>query len=98
MRKLGSNCSGVVLKGSKSKPEHAEFRVEFPGGQVCINRCSDGEYWVLLSLTDAETGESCGSVSDARVDIRKAGSTEGSVGDLSHPDLISFGCRVRRAE
>lgn len=42
----GDNAAGVRLLGDPRKPEHAEFNVALPGGEVGIVRASDGACWV----------------------------------------------------
>lgn len=48
---MGDNVQGVRLFCDPSKPEHAEFRVVFPGGSISVVRRSDGtSYWAHVDI------------------------------------------------
>lgn len=72
----------VVIKifGDKhTKPEPEHHRMEFPGGAICIDRTTDGDYWVHImvntnDMTNREpdfthVGSKLGRVVGTRIDF-----------------------------
>ena len=42
-------------KTKKLEPEH--HRIEFPGGHICVDRTTDGEYWAHIRINTDETND-----------------------------------------
>lgn len=98
----GDNAAGVRLLGDPRKPEHAEFNVAFPGGEVNIARASDGAYWVHVYTSRPGTpgyspeADPAGRIVDARMDILGRHTGDVNVGDFNDPDLYHLAVRVTR--
>ena len=97
----------VVLSGDKRKPEPDSFRVEFPGGKVDIERCTDGSYWVHVLANEREktiyregpdSGTIYGRFSEARMHMNGKNTSEANLGDFENPGLYDVALRIVRAE
>ena len=102
VKALGDNVQGVVLEGNPRKPEHAEFRVMFPGGSVSVCRCTDGSYWAHVAVDHPEhpmfvPGEDePARLVDARLDIVGRHTSEVNIGEFADPNLYHLAVRVER--
>lgn len=100
---LGDNVLGVKLHGDKRRPEPDSFRVEFPGGLVDLERCTDGSYWVHVLCNQPEKtiereGPASGAIysrfSEARMHMTTKHSAEADLGDFENPGLYDVALRV----
>ncbi len=97
---MGDSVQGVRLEGNRAKPEHDEFRVRFPGGDVSVTRCTDGSYWVHVRADHkdhpAQTpGEFIPShIKEARLDILGRHTSEVDIGEFADPNLYHLAVRV----
>jgi len=96
---FGDAALGVTLLGNPKKPEPDHFRVNFPGGDVDIARCTDGSYWVHVAVNrrgngghDPERAE--GQIKDARLDIIGKCAADCDAGDFGHEGLYHLAVRV----
>lgn len=102
IQQMGDAVQGVVLKGDPKQPEHAEFRVVFPGGSVSVDRCTDGSYWAHVTVDHAHHPALCpgefepAHIIDARLDILGQNVAETNVGDFENPELYHVAFRVVR--
>lgn len=98
--KLGDNCHGVELHGDRTRPEHAEFRVSFPGGDVNVVRTTDGNYWIHVRVNRPTDGPQrvMGKMIDARLDIIGRHSDDVDRGDFADPNLHHLAVRIARDE
>lgn len=98
----GTNAVGVRLLGDSKRPEHAEFNVAFPGGEVSIVRTTDGDYWAHVHVSRPGVGgydpdeDQRGRIVDARLDILGRHTSDVNVGDFNDPDLYHLAVRVAR--
>lgn len=97
---LGSAVLGVRLEGNPRKPEPDEFRVNFPGGDVSVVRCSDGTYWAHVRVDHENHGMFTTGVDkphrivDARLDINGIHAADVNVGDFKNPELYHLAVRI----
>ena len=106
IQNYGTNAMGVSLEGDPRKPEPESFRVEFPGGQVDIERCTDGSYWVhviahtkerTIDREGPDSGTVYGCMSDARLHIEGRNTSEVNFGDFAAPGVYDVAVKVVRA-
>lgn len=80
-------------------------RVEFPGGVVDLERCTDGSYWVHVlcnqkeHLMDregqqSEHGKQFSRFSEARLHMTNKHTAEADLGDFENPGLYDVALRV----
>lgn len=103
IEQLGTNAQGVTLQGDPRRPEPDSFRVSFPGGEVDIERCTDGSYWVHVIANEREktidregpnSGTVYGRFSEARMHLTDKHSAEADLGDFGNPGLYDVALRV----
>ena len=92
---------------AKKRPEHAEIRLAFPGGEVSLTRASDADpargYWVHVHVTRPQDGmiipgeTLLGRISDARLDQHGKSASDVNLGDFESPDLYHLAVRVAAA-
>lgn len=98
IQRRGDNALGVDLEGDPRKPEPIHFRVSFPGGDVDVVRCDNGDYWVHVHVerpgrtSDAEGPYA--KLADARLDIEGRHTSDVNVGDFADPNLYHLAVRV----
>lgn len=86
----------------KRTPEPETIRVYFPGGEVELTRCSDGDYWVHVKRTEAEEAKwnddaEEGAFKGARLDQRSKSASDSDLGDFEAPDLYHVAVRIGKA-
>ena len=90
----------IYMQGDKKKQlEPPEVILHFPGGQVVVTRCTNGEYWVHLELKDLDENTNkkfVGQIVDARIDCDGLGTTKADLGSLERDDLNHLAIRVRK--
>ncbi len=105
IEQLGDSVQGVRLLGDPRKPEHESFRLEFPGGVVDLQRCTDGSYWVHVLCNQRELvidreGPDSGAIysrfSEARLHSTNKHTSEADLGDFENPGLYDVALRVVR--
>lgn len=104
IKPFGDNVLGVEIEGNPRKPEPVSFRVSFPGGEVNIERCSDGSYWVhtLIKQRDVtidREGPDSGpfaKATAARLHIWGKNTSDVNFGDFEHPGLYDVAVKVER--
>lgn len=105
IRPFGDNVLGVELEGNPRKPEPVSFRVKFPGGEVDIERCENGSYWVHTLINEPQTTvdrygpgevEDLARVSEARLHISGKHTSEVDFGDFENPGLYDVALHVER--
>lgn len=103
IKPFGDNVLGVKLEGNPRKPEPDSFRVEFPGGEVDIERCTDGSYWVhVLCKQKEHTIDREGPDSDtlyarfgeARMHMTTKATHQANLGDFENPGLYDVALRI----
>ena len=98
----GSNASGVRLMGDPRRPEHSDFIVSFPGGEVILSRTTEGDYWVHVYTARPGTpgyspeSDQAGRISSARLGITGRHTGEVDVGDFDDPGLYHVSVLVAR--
>lgn len=95
-----------VENDKKTRPEHSEIRIIFPGGEVSLSRSSDKDptrgYWVHVTV--ARPGGSMiipgetklGRIADARLDV-VGRNADTNLGDFCDPNLYHLAVRVAPA-
>lgn len=75
----------ITLLGDKTKkPEPAQHIIEFPGGAIEVSRCTDGNYWAHILVTQQNVCEDLlpgragcyGVVVDSRVQRADGGAVD----------------------
>ena len=94
LRAKGNNTAQhIYLQGDKTKrAEPAEFSVHFPGGLICVSRCSDGTYWAHFSIkadkVRADPYTQRGKFIEGRIDCTGVPPNKMNVGDLARDDCF----------
>lgn len=102
IKPMGSHVLGVTLEGDRNNPEPDEFRVQFPGGDVSVVRCTDGTYWAHVRVDHEEhgmfiPGENVPArITEARLDIVGRNASEVDTGDFAADGLYHLAVRVTR--
>jgi|SRR5579863_7675188 len=103
---FGEKVQGVTLHGDPRKPEPESFRVNFPGGVLDIERCSDNSYWVhviamtpdtIMKTYGPDSGQPVGRFAEARMHLDCKHSAEADLGDFENPGLYDVALRVVRS-
>jgi len=103
IKSFGDSVVGVELEGNPRKPEHDSFRVKFPGGEIDIERCTDGSYWIHMLVNQRDktieregpgSGAVYAHVSEARMHLTNKHSSEANLGDFANPGLYDVALRV----
>jgi hypothetical protein len=102
---FGDDVLGVTLEGNPKKPEPNSFRVQFPGGNVDIERCTDGSYWVhvlcnqrekTIDREGPESGVQYAYFSEARMHMTTKHTCDANLGDFENPGLYDVALRIVR--
>ena len=105
IEQLGDKVMGVRLFGSPRKPEPESFRLEFPGGVIDLERCTDGSYWAHVICNQrenleqregpqAEHGKPYSHFSEARLHMVTKHTSEADLGDFENPGLYDVALRI----
>lgn len=109
IRSFGDNVLGVTLEGNPKKPEPISFRVEFPGGQIDIERCADNSYWVHVIANQrqmvedhegprkgpvSENGNLYAKFSEARMHMTGKHTSDADLGDFENVGLYDVALHV----
>jgi hypothetical protein len=101
IRSYGENVLGVILEGDSRKPEPIHFRVYFPGGDVDVVRCDNGENWIHIRVNRKGDGHDpdrvFGRLVDARMDCLEK-PHHGDVGALAREDLWHLAVRIQHVK
>lgn len=107
IKPFGDNVLGVTLEGDPKRPEPISFCVKYPGGEVDIERCTDGSYWVHLIVNQKEnvirregpdSGAIYGRFSEARMHSTNKHTSKANLGDFANPGLYDVALHVERTE
>lgn len=104
IQSLGTDCEGIVLRGSDKHPEPDHVRIMFPGGDLEIVRATDGDkpdYWVHVRINHPDHGANVpgetmhAKLVDARLDQLGKSASESNLGDFENPNLYHVAIRVK---
>lgn len=99
--RFGDDRQGVTITGDRNNPEPSTFTLDFPGGQVELQRRSDDTYWIGISVrrsaVDSSGDKFAGRVLDARIDIEGQHTSLVDVGDLANPGFLRAAFHVTTA-
>ncbi len=92
-----------TLYGRKERQqEPKEFSIRFPGGHICVSRCSNGTFWAHISVYNSPDahpdtdGHERGTFSEGRIDCLGMHAAETDLGSLSRNDCNHVGVRISR--
>ncbi len=90
----------IWIQGNKEiQAEPPELHIHYPGGELSVTRCTNGDYWVHVDLTgnekDSGNRARIGQVVDACINCADVIVTEMNTGDLNNPTLQHFGINIR---
>lgn len=98
IERFGSEAMGVELFGDPSRPEPTYFRVKFPGGEMTISRCDNGDYWCHIDACKPQhfdgSARILGDMVDSRIDCLGKHANEVLGGDFSRPDTYHVAVRI----
>jgi hypothetical protein len=96
---MGDSVLGVRLEGNPKKPEPPYFRVTFPGGDVSVERCTNGDNWIHIRVNRKDDGDDperqFARIVDARLDCHDGKAAhKRNLGDFKNESLYHVAVRV----